>query len=443
MSTETTNQKVSLKSLHWLNLILIACGAAGIYLLPYLRAVYYGPLQDALGVTNTQLGVIQGFFGILTICCYFPGGWLADQMPAKTLLAIAFAGVGLGGLWYAQFPSFNNMIILHVWFGIACTLPFWAAYIKATRQCGPPEAQGRAFGLVEGIRRFVSTLVSLGGSWLFTSYASQIAGLRAVIYMYSFLMLGLALLVWFVFRENLDYVDEKAQSTTVGIKELIRVLKMPTVWLIGLIVLMAYNSYRLQDFLTPYSTKMCGLSAALGAVLATVRYYGIAPIGAIAGGFLGDRIKSSNVMVLGFVVIIVTNILNIAIPGTPAVLTFIITNMMVFMTANFAMRGVYYALLEEGNVPVEFTGTATGIIATLAYSADIYHPIMGGYLLDKFPGQEGYNYLFLSSIIGCALGIILVCVYRRIIRKQSADSSEQITKSKAPFLKPHTQTYRN
>jgi len=53
------------------------CLSGGIiYLLPFLREVYYIPLQKALHLSNTQLGVLMSVFGTTALISYFPGGWL-------------------------------------------------------------------------------------------------------------------------------------------------------------------------------------------------------------------------------------------------------------------------------------------------------------------------------------------------------------------------------
>ncbi|MDR0626244.1 MAG: hypothetical protein LBG11_03125, partial [Bifidobacteriaceae bacterium] len=44
----------------WFLLILASIGSSIIYAPAYLKAVFYDPLQQALGVTNTQLGAVFG-----------------------------------------------------------------------------------------------------------------------------------------------------------------------------------------------------------------------------------------------------------------------------------------------------------------------------------------------------------------------------------------------
>ncbi len=404
-------------SIRWLQLAILAGGAGAIYFLPYLRSSFYDSMIKSLGLTNTQLGVIQSMYGVFTILCYFPGGWLADRFSPRKMLTFSFISTGIGGLWYAQFPSYPQLIILHIFFGITTTLTFWAAMIKAARQCASPDSQGKVFGLLEGIRRVLSTVIGLGTVALFAKFANEAMGLRAVIYTYSAVLLLAGTLTWLFFEDEREISKDKHNQVS-GLKSFIMAFKIPAVWLIGAIIFCAYCSYSLADYLTPYFTNICGVSAAIGAALATVRTYAIGPVGAIAGGTLGDKFSSSGVMIFGFLITILCNVLYLVVPGTPQLLLYVITNMLVMMTAHFALRGLYYALLEEGKVPMVITGTATGIIATVGYMPDAFIWTIAGKILDKNPGLAGFNTIFMIAIAAGVAGLIFTLIFRQLAVKQ-------------------------
>ncbi len=126
-------------------LFILAGGAGAIYFLPYMRTSYYDVMIEGLQLTNTQLGQISSMYGLFTILCYFPGGWLADRVSTRGMLGFSFVATGLGGFYYATLPGYNMLLVLHVFFGITTTLTFWAALIKAARLCGPKEVQGRVY----------------------------------------------------------------------------------------------------------------------------------------------------------------------------------------------------------------------------------------------------------------------------------------------------------
>jgi len=413
MSTTDVEQKESLAQIRWWQLIVIFIGGGIVYLLPYLRGTYYEQLQLALHVTNTQLGLIQSTFGLLTIVCYFPGGWLADRVSPRILLTLSFLLTGLGGFVYATFPPFLVVVALHFMFGITVTLTFWAAMIKATRMCAPANMQGRVFGILEGGRRIVSTFAAFIGVYIFTKFAAGVGGLRAVILTYSCLYVLVAILTWFALPNSMDKDGEKGETVTVA--NIIKVFKMPIVWTVALIVLCAYVPFRNADFLTPYMTSVCGVSAAVGAILGTIRYYGLGPVGAIASGFISDKINISKAIIGGFIMIAIFNVLYVIFPGSPKVLYFVVINMCVLMIALFAVRGVYFALLEEGHVPMMVTGIATGVVSTIGFLPDIFSPIIGGHFLDAYPGAPGYKYIFMMSAVFAVIGIFVTMVFRNRI----------------------------
>jgi nitrate/nitrite transporter NarK len=83
-------------------------------------------------LTATELGAAQGVYGILAMLTYFPGGPLADQFPARKLLAVSLWLTAAGGLYMATFPDYRGALILWGFSGITTILLFWAAMIRAT-----------------------------------------------------------------------------------------------------------------------------------------------------------------------------------------------------------------------------------------------------------------------------------------------------------------------
>jgi len=103
-----------------------------------------------------------------------------------------------------------------------------------------------------------------------------------------------------------------------------------------------------------------------------------------------------------------------ALPARTNFLYVMLVNVAVVMIAIFALRGIYFALLEEGNVPRALTGTAGGVVSAVAFTSDAYMPTVTGVLLDNFPGVAGYRYLFLLTAATCAVGLVAsILIHRR------------------------------
>ena len=86
------------------------------------------------------------------------------------------------------------------------------------------------------------------------------------------------------------------------------------------------------------------------------------------------------------------------LPGRPSLLPGMIVSAVVASLTIFARCGIYFALLKEGAIPVVVRGTAAGIFSVAGFTPDIFMPLQGDVLLDRFPGLDGYRYFFLTVV---------------------------------------------
>ena len=111
-------------------------------------------------------------------------------------------------------------------------------------------------------------------------------------------------------------------------------------------------------------------------------------------------------------------------PGAPTLVPFLLINVIIISGAVYALRGIYFSLLEQGGIPMAVTGTATGVVSVIGYSPDIFMPIIGGMILDASPGAGEYQTLFLVVTAFCFLGLIAAYVVYRKIQVGQAASAE-------------------
>jgi predicted MFS family arabinose efflux permease len=90
----------------WLLLTLLCFAGAMVYTFPFLRYSYYDTMKEALGVTHTQMGLMQAVNGVAATFGYIPGGWLADRYSPRKLLATSLIVTGLSGFYFSTFPSY-------------------------------------------------------------------------------------------------------------------------------------------------------------------------------------------------------------------------------------------------------------------------------------------------------------------------------------------------
>ena len=92
--------------------ILIVAGEL-IFGLPFHISRYFRPtMLDVFAFSNTDLGDIFAVYGITAMLSYFPGGVIADQYSARTLLSISLLMTALGGLYMATIPGAAQMALL-------------------------------------------------------------------------------------------------------------------------------------------------------------------------------------------------------------------------------------------------------------------------------------------------------------------------------------------
>jgi sugar phosphate permease len=391
----------------WLIMACLSLSGGAIYLLPFLREVYYLPLQRALGVTNTQLGVLMSVFGVTSLITYFPGGWLADRLSPRKMISFSMLATGIAGFFFATFPSYPLSFAFHAFWGITCSLTFWGALIKATRNWAPSSEQGRAFGILEGARGVGELAVLSAFLAVFARLGSGKFALSRVIVLFSATDILLGVMAWFTLLDTPreEGARPREEKPKVGPKEVLAVLAMPAVWLISAVILAAYAAYWGSYYFTPYATDAFLMSVVFGGAIGVGKYW-MKPLSSLGAGFLADRAGTSRTVVWCLAILIVSFGIFVLMPGNPKLIGVLIANTAVASLAIFALRGIYFALLEEGNIPLALTGTAAGIVSAVGFTPDVFMPIVGGVLLDRHPGGLGYRYLFGFIISLCFLGLL-------------------------------------
>ena len=399
----------------WLTMALLALSGSIIFWLPFFSEVYYVPMQNAFGFSKTQMGVLSSTFGIMSLIGYFPGGWLADRITPRKLITIALAITAASGFVFATLPSFEVCLVLYGFWGISTAFIFWSAMIKATRNWGGKDEQGRAFGALEGGRNFSDLVTATIFLAIFAFRGGNDVALSEIIVLISISTLILAIGVWTIMKDRITPQDQAVEeSSAPTMTDVIEVLKLPIVWLIALIIMTAYSGLWGAIYFTPYATEVFGLGVVWGGAIGVGKYW-LAAIAAIIAGLIADKIGAAKA-VLGCFVLMTAGFLVFGIfPGAPDLVPLLIINVAIISSAVYALRGVYFSLLEQGCIPIAVTGTATGVISVIGYTPDVFLPVLAGVILDANPGTEGYQNLFLFISALSFLGLIAAyVVYRKI-----------------------------
>lgn len=385
-------------------------------------------------LNNTQLGWMTSVMGLTAMIFYWPGGWIADRFSPRKLLTFSLIVNGLLGFWLATYPPFKILLLIQFLMGTFLTLTYWSALIKATRLLGPSDEQGKFFGFLEGGRNLTAVAVIAIGLFLFAKLGSNKFGLRWTIILFSVELIVIGLVTWFTISDRSEVKHENSQSHLEQLplwEGIVKVVKIPAVWLVMLIILCAYVTSVGITYLTPYATDVYKQSVVFGGMLYTIMQWS-SVFASPGAGLIADKFSTSRTTMWLCVLMAVSLFLFVLINGGPHLFYLLLINSIVIGCAIYGLRGIYYALLEEGSVPVILTGTATGLISLIGYSPDVFIPILAGYFLDTYPeGGLGYKYFFLIlSLFGLA-GAALTIIFRRTMstvhRKNIQNQTEQLT----------------
>jgi len=182
-----------------------------------------------------------------------------------------------------------------------------------------------------------------------------------------------------------------------------------------LIILCAYVTSVAITYLTPYATDVYKQSVVFGGLLFTAMTWTSVFASPIAG-FLADRWTTSRTIICLLLGLVLCWLLFVIVPGGPHLVVLLLLNSLVIGFVIYALRGIYYALLEEGAIPVALTGIATGLISLVAYTPDVFVPALAGHLLDRYAVDGiGYRYLFLILATFSLAGVGLAVLFRQRI----------------------------
>ncbi len=387
-----------------------------IFSLPFHTARFFRPtLLQVFGFTNTQLGDIFAVYGITAMLAYFPGGAIADRFSARSLMTFSLAATAAGGLYMSSFPGTAQMAALYGYWGITTIFLFWAAMIRATREWGGEHAQGKAFGILDGGRGLVAAAVAgiavallshfLAGDGNLVSAAQREEGFRAVILFYSAVTLAAGVMTWFC----LPVITTATHLRKGSINGILEVLGRPLVWAQAAVIICAYCGYKGLDNYSLYAVQVLGMNEVDGARFTVWAAY-TRPVACVLAGVLADRFLPSRILGAAFGVLVISfMLLSAANPAGPWLLA-IYANIFISFFGVFALRGVYFALLQETRTPRHLTGTTVGIVSFIGYTPEIFFGPVTGRILDAAPGIAGHRnyFMFLASVM--MLGLLSVAI---------------------------------
>ncbi|MCD1162764.1 MFS transporter [Peribacillus frigoritolerans] len=405
-------------------LVILIIAGEMIYTLPYFRNYYYDVFLNAFHLTNTQMGTLGSAYGVCCLISYIFGGYVADRWRTKHLLSISLFATGILGFALLLYPPYPVLLLIYAAWGITSIMTFWVALIKAVRSLASENEQGKAFGFFEGGRGAAKVIESALVLGLFAFLAKQLSdklALSSVIIFYSVMCILLGIMIMLLYKEpdgnnSSDEIKEKADKKF-DWAILLRILKMPTTWLAAILILTSYAMINSFYYITPYATAAFGASTIIAAALGYFSQY-CRPIGSFGSGIIGDRIGISNMVIIGYCVLAIGLAALIVLPGKPSFILLLLVFIAIIYISMYALQATHFAILVEGDYPVETTGTVAMPLMIIGYSGEIFMPIVAGACLDHWSGTEGYKVLFTILLGLTIVGLITAIIWQRVTKEK-------------------------
>ncbi|MDF0706128.1 MFS transporter [Flagellimonas okinawensis] len=406
----------------WVYLLLLILSGEAIFILPFvLPRVFRPTVLDVLELDNVQLGLCFSVYGLVAMVSYVVGGPLADKYPPRKLIALALWMTALGGFLFAQYPDLVILQILYGWWGFTTIFLFWAPMIKATRIWGGADSQGKAFGFLDGGRGLTGGLFSLLGVVVFSFFlvkTPELADLNDrkeaftyVLYFSSVIIICIGVLVWF-FMKSKD-TSERDTLERIAWPEMKQVLRLPSVWLLMVIILCGYVGYKITDIISQYAEEVMQYNQVDAAKVGTLLQF-LRPTTGILFGLIADKLKITWLLVVSFILTLIGGLLFASGVIAPTTTLLFFMSVVVIAAGVYATRALYFGVMQVGKIPLTLTGTAVGLISLIGYTPDVFAGPAYGMLLDAHPGEEiGHQHVFWMLSAFALVGGIAAFIYHR------------------------------
>ncbi|EPL6467439.1 MFS transporter, partial [Proteus mirabilis] len=216
----------------WGKLCFLILGGGTIFKLSSMKDVFYVPMQQDWGLSNTQIGFGFTIYAIIQTIGLFSSLYIADRFSKKILLPAGLIGVGLCGAYLSTLPPFTGYLIAFGAMAFFGEVVYWPVLLKSVRLLGNKEEQGRMFGFLEAGRGVVDVLVASGALYIFVLFGEGKAGMQAGLIYYTLATIIVGIITYFIVdnddKKETSSASEANRQVLEGIKN---VVKCPNLWL--------------------------------------------------------------------------------------------------------------------------------------------------------------------------------------------------------------------
>ena len=396
---------------------LISLGYMGgtIYVLMYIRYVFYDQMIETMNINNTQLGLLNTVCAVVGFIVSIPGAYLADKFDAKKIIVWSIGGMTALAFIYAVFiESYTAALI--IWAAQSLVLfSYWPCLIKYINSLGSEDEAGSSFGMYYMINGLSGAFGNAAPLWISTHFG----GFRSAMIGVGVITLIATILVW-IFLDNEKKMAERGVylkgDEPIQLRHVKYVLKWPGTYMMFLATFASYTVYSNISYFNPYLIDVIGIDPDTSSVFSVIRSYGamlIAPV----GGIMADKVfKSTSKWSIVAFIITGAMFAIVFLFGPESNPTLVSIYSVLPSLIIFAFYSITYSILRELHIPATVAGTAIGLGSLSATVGDALWPAAFGNLIDKF-GNDGYTYIFIILILDCVMGILNALWVRNHDRK--------------------------
>ena len=419
-----------------LSVFAMGFGGGAIWIIPYIKFVFYDLQMEVTGMNNTQSALLLSVLAVTDLIISVPVGTFVDKLDPKKVIIFSHITTTCVTLLYAfTFTSFAMSCV--IWFLLACFTQFnWVAFSKILNTIGlhtdnsGSGKSGMSFGFyykVNGISAAIIEAIMLWGSTLTENPVASfriavcIAGVGTILAaIFSLLLLDRELIT--VTEEDLAKQmaaeADKVESIT-GIKGLKLVLTNPMTYVFAITSICCYALYSLQGYFTPYLTSVVGISAEQSGIFAIIRtyvFFALAPI----GGILADKVFGSTSrwisVSMAIMAVIVAGFFFIPSGANAFAISAYTLLPSAFVQMTYTIR---FSCINELNISPALLATSTGVFALFGSLVDTFLSPAIAHCLDVY-GNDGYEILFKALIVillvGCFFANIIATKHKKEIK---------------------------
>lgn len=341
-------------------------------------------IQDELGLSNTEYGLVESAFGIAFACGSLGLGWMADRWNVRwiypaTLFVWSAAGCATGfarNLW--------DLMAARALLGLA-EAGNWPCGLRTTQRILPPQDRPLGNGLLQSgtalgailVPGIVALLVGGPGTWRLPFFVVGAVGMAWV-----FLWLGSV--------RAADLTPARAGAVAVAVPG--QVERPRSIWAVyadprfAVLLVMTVAINQTWHFLRVWLPKCLQEqyhypeAEVLGF---TTVYYVAAGVGSLVSGAVTLRLARSRLgvhgsrvaMFAGFTLLTLLTLGAARLPAGPVLLGLLL----VVGFAGLGLYPVYYSLSQE--LTVRHQGKVNGLLGFSTWCASaVMHPLVGGWL---------------------------------------------------------------